>query len=130
MSISIDSTSPAATDGNSFPSIDTYPGQEPKVTCNTKLDTTACLGAWYTWDRILQTSLEEVLILSFKSCESSLFSNLFHRDCPSVLLEDKQNDVILVLLKSGQSASREEVVKEMKECRSMKQHWCRSTVMP
>ncbi|KAF3573560.1 hypothetical protein F2Q69_00059212 [Brassica cretica] len=39
-------------------------------------------------------------------------------------------DVILVLLKSDQSASREKVVKEMKECRSMKQHWCRSTVMP
>ncbi|KAF3574624.1 hypothetical protein F2Q69_00058440 [Brassica cretica] len=31
---------------------------EPKLTSNTKLDTTACLGAWYTWDRILHTSLE------------------------------------------------------------------------
>ncbi|KAF2537317.1 hypothetical protein F2Q68_00021161 [Brassica cretica] len=39
-------------------------------------------------------------------------------------------DVMPVLLKSGQSASREEVVEEMKNCRSMKQHWCRSTVMP
>ena len=34
------------------------------------------------------------------------------------------------LPKSGQSASREEVVEEMKDCRSMKQHWSRSTVMP
>ncbi|KAF3535714.1 hypothetical protein F2Q69_00022854 [Brassica cretica] len=34
-----------------------------------------------------------------------------------------------VLLKSGQSASREEAVEEMKDCRSMKQHWCRSKVM-
>ncbi|KAF3538107.1 hypothetical protein F2Q69_00022169 [Brassica cretica] len=32
--------------------------KEPKLTSNTKLDTTACLGAWYAWDRILQTSLE------------------------------------------------------------------------
>ncbi|KAF3521944.1 hypothetical protein F2Q69_00046036 [Brassica cretica] len=35
-----------------------------------------------------------------------------------------------VLLKSGQSASREEAVEEMKDCRSMKQHWFRSTVIP
>ncbi|KAF3576609.1 hypothetical protein DY000_02032673 [Brassica cretica] len=183
--------------------------QEPKLTSNTKPDTTACHGAWYTRDRILQTSLEalhpvidtpkvkpallfmlrnedfldvdcnnaEVMILSFNSCESLLFSNLFQRDCPSVLLEDKQKelhrrvkclaidgdfytvrlspyfdtkyilelafqcnrfevnqhpvaDVMPILLKSGQSASREEVVEEMNDCRSMKQHWCRSTVMP
>ena len=32
----------------------------------------------------------EVMILSFKSCKSLLFSNLFQRDCPFVLLEDKQ----------------------------------------
>ncbi|KAF3538106.1 hypothetical protein F2Q69_00022168 [Brassica cretica] len=32
--------------------------KEPKLTYNTKLDTTACLGAWYAWDQILQTSLE------------------------------------------------------------------------
>ncbi|KAF2580677.1 hypothetical protein F2Q68_00005208 [Brassica cretica] len=32
--------------------------KEPKLTSNTKPDITACLGAWYTWDRILQTSLE------------------------------------------------------------------------
>ncbi|CAG7876270.1 unnamed protein product, partial [Brassica rapa] len=35
--------------------------KEPKLTSNTKLDTTACLGAWYTWDQILQTSLEGLL---------------------------------------------------------------------
>ncbi|KAF3564950.1 hypothetical protein DY000_02013129 [Brassica cretica] len=40
------------------------------------------------------------------------------------------SEVILGLLKSCQSASREEPVEEMKGCRSMKQHWCRSTVMP
>ncbi|KAF2568962.1 hypothetical protein F2Q68_00026514 [Brassica cretica] len=39
-------------------------------------------------------------------------------------------EVMHVLLKSGQSASREEAVEEMKDCRSMKHHWCRSTVMP
>ncbi|KAF3516879.1 hypothetical protein DY000_02059863 [Brassica cretica] len=32
--------------------------KEPKLTSNTKPDITACLGAWYTWDQILQTSLE------------------------------------------------------------------------
>ncbi|KAG5384412.1 hypothetical protein IGI04_035882 [Brassica rapa subsp. trilocularis] len=32
--------------------------KEPKLTSNTKPYTNACLGAWYTWDRILQTSLE------------------------------------------------------------------------
>ncbi|KAF2584477.1 hypothetical protein F2Q70_00036159 [Brassica cretica] len=31
---------------------------------------------------------------------------------------------------SGQSASQEEAVEEMKDCRSITQHWCRSTVMP
>ncbi|KAF2596403.1 hypothetical protein F2Q68_00010560 [Brassica cretica] len=39
-------------------------------------------------------------------------------------------DVMPVLLKRGQSASREEAVEEMKDYQSMKQHWCRSTVMP
>ncbi|KAF3523127.1 hypothetical protein F2Q69_00047778 [Brassica cretica] len=39
-------------------------------------------------------------------------------------------DVMPVLLKSGQSASREEAVEEMKDCRSMLQHWCQSKVMP
>ncbi|KAF3536088.1 hypothetical protein F2Q69_00019822 [Brassica cretica] len=39
-------------------------------------------------------------------------------------------EVMPVLLKSGQSASREEAVEEMKDCRSMKQHWCQSKVMP
>uniref|UniRef100_A0A0D3CDK5 Uncharacterized protein n=1 Tax=Brassica oleracea var. oleracea TaxID=109376 RepID=A0A0D3CDK5_BRAOL len=35
-----------------------------------------------------------------------------------------------VLLRSSQSALQEEVVEEMKDCRSITQHWCRSTVMP
>ncbi|CAF1905017.1 unnamed protein product [Brassica napus] len=35
-----------------------------------------------------------------------------------------------VLLNSGQSASQEEAVEEIKDCRSITQHWCRSTVMP
>uniref|UniRef100_A0A0D3CNL8 Uncharacterized protein n=1 Tax=Brassica oleracea var. oleracea TaxID=109376 RepID=A0A0D3CNL8_BRAOL len=35
------------------------PFEEPKLTSNTKPDITACLGAWYKWDRILQTSLED-----------------------------------------------------------------------
>ena len=39
-------------------------------------------------------------------------------------------EVMPGLLKSGQSASREEVVEEMKDCRSMKHHWYRSTVIP
>ncbi|CAN6890667.1 unnamed protein product, partial [Brassica oleracea] len=39
-------------------SIDYHSGQEPKLTSNTKPDIIACLGAWYTRDRILQISLE------------------------------------------------------------------------
>ena len=35
-------------------------------------------------------NIPEVMILSFKFCESLLFTNLFHIDCPFVLLEDKQ----------------------------------------
>ncbi|KAF2538701.1 hypothetical protein F2Q68_00022123 [Brassica cretica] len=35
--------------------------KEPKLTSNTKPDIIACLGAWYTWDRILQTSLEGLI---------------------------------------------------------------------
>ncbi|KAF3505234.1 hypothetical protein F2Q69_00042301 [Brassica cretica] len=50
---------PATTDINILTSVDIHSGVEPKLTSNTKLDTTACLGAWYTWDRILQTSLED-----------------------------------------------------------------------
>ncbi|KAF3586914.1 hypothetical protein F2Q69_00029126 [Brassica cretica] len=32
--------------------------KQPKLISNTKPDITACLGAWYTWEQILQTSLE------------------------------------------------------------------------
>ncbi|KAF3544371.1 hypothetical protein DY000_02005449 [Brassica cretica] len=35
--------------------------KEPKLTSNTKPDIIACLGAWYTWDRILQKSLEGLI---------------------------------------------------------------------
>ncbi|KAF3589026.1 hypothetical protein F2Q69_00030225 [Brassica cretica] len=48
--------------------------KEPKLTSNTKLDTTACLGAWYAWDRILQTSLEgkglehDLVATTIKAC--------------------------------------------------------------
>ena len=38
----------------------------------------------------MDCNIVEVMILSFKSCESLLFSNLFQRDCLLVLLEDKQ----------------------------------------
>ncbi|KAF2575505.1 hypothetical protein F2Q70_00002147 [Brassica cretica] len=56
---SIDIASPAGTDINILTSVDIHSGLEPKLTSNTKLDTTACLGAWYTWDQILQTNLED-----------------------------------------------------------------------
>ena len=38
----------------------------------------------------MDCTIVEVMILSFKSCESLLFSNLFQRDYLFVLLEDKQ----------------------------------------
>ncbi|KAF2575163.1 hypothetical protein F2Q70_00003302 [Brassica cretica] len=44
-------------------SIDNRDRGEAKLTSNTKPDTTACLGAWYTWERILQTSVEGFLAL-------------------------------------------------------------------
>ncbi|KAF3521044.1 hypothetical protein DY000_02060845 [Brassica cretica] len=40
------------------------------------------------------------------------------------------SEVMHVLLKRSQYASREEAVEEMKNCPSITQHWCRSTVMP
>ncbi|KAF3527303.1 hypothetical protein DY000_02039484 [Brassica cretica] len=57
-STSIDIALPVSNDINILTSVDIYSGLEPKLTSNTKSDTTACLGAWYTCDRILQTSLE------------------------------------------------------------------------
>ncbi|KAF3566713.1 hypothetical protein DY000_02014559 [Brassica cretica] len=39
-------------------------------------------------------------------------------------------EVMPVLQKSSQSASQEEAVEEMKDCRSITHHWCRSKVMP
>ncbi|KAF3515976.1 hypothetical protein DY000_02060135 [Brassica cretica] len=39
-------------------------------------------------------------------------------------------DVMPILLKSGQCASQEELVEEMKDCRSITQQWSQSTVMP
>ena len=41
-----------------------------------------------------------------------------------------RSEVILIVLKSGQSASPEEAVEEMKERRSTVHPWCRSTVIP
>ena len=38
----------------------------------------------------MDCNIAEVMIISFKSCESLLFSNLFQRDYPLVLLEDKE----------------------------------------
>ncbi|KAG5393513.1 hypothetical protein IGI04_023476, partial [Brassica rapa subsp. trilocularis] len=38
----------------------------------------------------LHVQILRLKILSFKSCDSLLFSNLFQRDCLYVLLEDNQ----------------------------------------
>ncbi|KAF3566932.1 hypothetical protein DY000_02016318 [Brassica cretica] len=89
--------------------------KEPNLTSNTKLDTTACLGAWD-----VQEKYGDLEPFDMQNCtDASDFEVNQHpvADMP-------------VLLKSSQSASREEAVEEMKDCRSMKQHWCRSTVMP
>ncbi|KAF3590170.1 hypothetical protein DY000_02022017 [Brassica cretica] len=59
---------------------------------------------------------------------------IYHGFYPlSAMFEVSQHpvaEVMSVLLKRGQSASRKEAVQEMKDCRPMKQNWCRSTVMP
>ncbi|KAF2544385.1 hypothetical protein F2Q68_00031447 [Brassica cretica] len=60
-STSIDTHSHTTIDAYLCASIDSHSGQEPKLTSNTKPDIIAYLGAWYTWDRILQTSLEGLL---------------------------------------------------------------------
>ena len=50
-----------------------------------------CIMCFCDWDFLdVDCNIEEMMILSFKSCESLLFSNLFQRDCLFVLLEDKQ----------------------------------------
>ncbi|WZZ63480.1 hypothetical protein YC2023_074850 [Brassica napus] len=59
MSLSVDNTSSTTIHCHFIVSIDTE--QESELTSNTKPDTTASLGAWYTWDQILQTSLEGLL---------------------------------------------------------------------
>ncbi|KAF3591097.1 hypothetical protein DY000_02021042 [Brassica cretica] len=61
---------PAATDINILTSVGIYSGLEPKLTSNTKPDTTACLGAWYTWDQILQASLEGLLRCGLQYCRA------------------------------------------------------------
>ncbi|KAF3502115.1 hypothetical protein F2Q69_00041717 [Brassica cretica] len=68
LSTSIDIALPAATDINTLTSVDIHSGLEPKLTSNTKPDTTACLGAWYTWDQILQASLEGLLRCGLQYC--------------------------------------------------------------
>ena len=52
-------------------------------------------------------------------CSHADFSNL-----------SSVSEIMSVLLKSGQSTSQKEAVEKMKDCRSIRQHWCRSTVMP
>ncbi|KAF3531558.1 hypothetical protein DY000_02039759 [Brassica cretica] len=179
MSLSVDNTLSTTIDCHFIVSIDTE--QEPKLTSNTKPDTTACLGAWYTWDRILQTSLEGKVLGRFiifymlknevgsgefqigfakllaRSDDSKFLNHVSHccfqtsfRETARLfcLRTSKRSfelafqchqfevnhhpvaDVRPVLLKSGQSSLRGEAVEEMKDCRSMLQHWCRSKVMP
>ncbi|KAF2607279.1 hypothetical protein F2Q68_00043847 [Brassica cretica] len=75
--------------------------KEPKLTSNTKPDIIPCLGAWYTWDQILQTSLEvlDTCLKILASCDRYSQGKAFtfilmlrnERDCLFVLLEDKQN---------------------------------------
>ncbi|KAF3517722.1 hypothetical protein DY000_02060789 [Brassica cretica] len=64
--------------------------------------------------------------LSAMNCTDALDVLAMYGDLPT----HSVTEVIPVLLKTGQSASQKEAVEEMKDCRSMKQHWCRSTVMP
>ncbi|KAF3523996.1 hypothetical protein F2Q69_00050340 [Brassica cretica] len=59
--------------------------KELKLTSNTKPDIIACLGAWYTWDRILQTSLEVP-----DTCLKSLHPVI---DTPKVNLMELGNDL-------------------------------------
>ncbi|KAF3577176.1 hypothetical protein DY000_02032835 [Brassica cretica] len=102
--------------------------KEPKLTSNTKPDTTACLGAWYTWHQILQTSLEElhrrVRCLAMDGDLTTVrFSFELAFQCHRFgVNQHPVAEVMPVLMKNGQSASQEEAVEEMKDCRSITQH--------
>ncbi|KAG5388061.1 hypothetical protein IGI04_029602 [Brassica rapa subsp. trilocularis] len=54
--------------------------EEPKLTSNTKLDTTACFGVWYAWDWILQTSLEGGIRTTIKAWFIRIPTKEFERD--------------------------------------------------
>ncbi|KAF3557370.1 hypothetical protein F2Q69_00013039 [Brassica cretica] len=77
--------------------------QEPKLTSNTKPDTTACLGAWYTWDRILQTSLEGTYI--FVS-GTSMKRGLWVLQRRSLLIHARS--ILLILKVEGNEMLRDE----------------------
>ncbi|KAF3540223.1 hypothetical protein F2Q69_00022848 [Brassica cretica] len=91
--MSIDSDAPISIDYDVYISIDSQDRggstcqlstlakivlKEQKLTSNTKPDTTACLGAWYTCDRILQTSLEGLLV----GISSDIFDGTVLRNIP------------------------------------------------
>uniref|UniRef100_A0A0D3CSV0 Uncharacterized protein n=1 Tax=Brassica oleracea var. oleracea TaxID=109376 RepID=A0A0D3CSV0_BRAOL len=80
-------------------------------------------GSWTIWKKI-------VILVSFGALLSvELHTRSFELDFQCRRFEVNQYhvaEVMPVLLKSDQSASREEAVEEMKDYRSMKQHWCRS----
>ncbi|KAF3510756.1 hypothetical protein F2Q69_00005749 [Brassica cretica] len=88
--ISIDKTSPAATDDNMFTSIDIYSGLEPELTSNLTELNFACLGAWYTWDRILQTSLEEESSYETASQKRFRYSVIRHPDISASITVEKE----------------------------------------
>ncbi|KAF2602570.1 hypothetical protein F2Q70_00026448 [Brassica cretica] len=87
-------------------------------------------SAWYTSDRIPLSGLK----VSRGVCQAESAKLWAGRLSPSFQRHRSEvnqhpiAEVMLVLLKSGQSASREEAVEEMKDCRSMKQHRRRSTL--
>ncbi|KAF2587885.1 hypothetical protein F2Q70_00038884 [Brassica cretica] len=166
LSTSIDMIAPASTDINILTSVDIHSGLEPKLTSNTKLDTTACLVAWYTWDRILQTILEDPMYVMFSflglseenpqpvdvlylslvaalgmvvdRCWSSRVDRRLSLSVDRAAQTRQMfkygwrpfHQVMSLLLKSGLSASREEAVKEMKDCPSTVHPCHRSMVIP
>ncbi|KAF3580468.1 hypothetical protein DY000_02031360 [Brassica cretica] len=61
--------------------------KEPNLTSNTKPDITACLGACYTWDQILQTSWKDLVATTIKACFIKISNKEFEWDLEAAIFK-------------------------------------------
>ncbi|KAG5375436.1 hypothetical protein IGI04_040032, partial [Brassica rapa subsp. trilocularis] len=103
--------------------------EEPKLTSNLNQLNLHVLGFGIHWIRFLFQSIYWFMYVLEKYGDLKLFEVHNYTDASDVN-QQPIAEVMPVLLKSGQSASRDEAVEEMKDCRSMVHPCHRSTVMP